>query len=319
MTKKIIIDTDPGVDDALAIVLAFNSPELDVIGLTTVFGNVAVQRSTANALILSEFASYPVPVYEGQGAPMQRDTPHYPDFVHGADGFGNIDWPASDKQAESQNAVDFIIEQIRANPGQITIVALGPLTNLGRALEQAPDIAGLVEEVVIMGGAVHANGNVSPVAEANIIGDPHAADKVMTARWPLVMVGLDVTSQVLLSKDHTAAIAAANPTQGKLLHQACDFYIDYYRDELGIPGCMVHDPSTIAYLLDPSLFETLSGPIRVATDGLAMGQTIFAIAGRRYPYPGWENKPNQQVCFKVDKQRVLDLLVDRLSHPSNRD
>ncbi|WP_088329458.1 nucleoside hydrolase [Lacimicrobium sp. SS2-24] len=319
MTKKIIIDTDPGVDDALAITLAFNSPELDVIGLTTVFGNVAVERSTANALILSQFSSYPVPVYQGHGQPMQRNTPNYPDFVHGADGFGNIDWPASDKQAESQHAVDFMIEQIRANPGQITLVALGPLTNLGRALEQAPDIAELVEEVVIMGGAVYTPGNVSPVAEANIIGDPDAADKVMTARWPLVMVGLDVTSQVLLSKEQTAAIARANPDQGKLLHQACDFYIDFYRNELGIPGCMVHDPLTLAYLIDPSLFELMSGPIRVANDGLAMGQTIFATAGRHYPHPGWENQPNQQVCLKVDKQRALDLVIQRLSTPTSLD
>ncbi|GGO71426.1 nucleoside hydrolase [Bowmanella pacifica] len=313
MSRKIIIDTDPGVDDALAIIMAANSPELEVLGLTTVFGNVSVEQATTNALILSDFASYDIPVYKGEAVPMTRTPAPYADFVHGDDGFGNINWPVSNKQAQNQSAVDFIIEQVRKHPGEITLVPLGPLTNIARVLEKAPDIAGLVKEVVLMGGAARHCGNVSPVAEANIMGDPHAADKVFTADWPVVMIGLDVTSQVLLKQDDMQKIADKNPQQGEFLRQACDFYIDFYQQTLGIAGCMVHDPSTIAYLLDPTLFEIEEGRIRVVTEGLAVGQTTLAPGHRHFPYPGWENLPQQKVCMKVRSQALLDLVTSRLS------
>ncbi|GAA0373830.1 nucleoside hydrolase [Bowmanella denitrificans] len=313
MSRKIIIDTDPGVDDALAIVMAANSPELNVLGLTTVFGNVSVEQATTNALILSEFAGYDIPVYKGEAVPVTRTPAPYADFVHGDDGFGNINWPESDKQAQTQHAVDFIIEQVRKYPGEVTLVPLGPLTNIARVLEKAPDVAALVKEVVLMGGAARHCGNVSPVAEANIMGDPHAADKVFTANWPVVMIGLDVTSQVLLKHDDMQKIAQLNPKQGEFLRQASDFYIDFYQQTLGIAGCMVHDPSTIAYILDPSLFEVEQGRIRVVTDGLAIGQTTFAPDDRKFPYPGWDNLPLQKVCMKVRAQALLDLVTGRLS------
>ena len=315
MSKKIIIDTDPGVDDALALVLALNSPELEVVGLTAIFGNVSVKQAAHNARILADMASYEIPVFAGESVPMVRTPAPYADFVHGDDGFGNIGWPASSNQVESQSAVDFIIEQVRRHPGEITLVPLGPLTNIARALEKAPDIAGKVAEVVLMGGAVYTNGNVSPVAEANIMGDPHAADKVMTANWPVVMVGLDVTSKVILKPDHMERVAKANPAQGELLQKACDFYMDFYQPILGERGCMLHDPTNIAYLLDPSLLGLAEGRLRVVTEGLAAGQTTFAPGERKFPYAGWDDLPMQKICVEVDGPRMLQLVEDRLSRP----
>lgn len=315
MKHKIIIDTDPGVDDALAIVMAFNSPELEVLGLTTVFGNVSVEQAATNALSLVELSGVDVPVFKGEAVPLSRTPAPYADFVHGDDGFGNINWPAPAGKLQEQDAVSFIIDQVRKYPGEVTLIPLGPLTNIARALEQAPDIADKVKQVVLMGGAAYVPGNVTPVAEANIIGDPHAADKVMTARWPVVMIGLDVTSKVLLTHDAMDRIAASNTAQCQFLKKASNFYIEFYRQTVGIAGCMVHDPSCIAYVLDPSLFKTESGRLRVVTEGLAMGQTTFAPGTRQYAYPGWENLPMQKVCLEVEGDRLLAMLEARLTTP----
>ncbi|WP_417553043.1 nucleoside hydrolase [Marinomonas fungiae] len=310
MTRKIIIDTDPGIDDAMAIFFAFQAKELEVLGLTTTYGNVPVEIATQNALTLTEIAGVDVPVAGGVAVPSNQAPRPFPDFVHGADGFGNIDYPAPTKQALAQSAAEFIIEQVRKYPGEVTIVALGPLSNLGKVLELDPDIANLVDEVVLMGGTAIEYGNVSPVAEANIINEPHAADAVFTAPWQVTMVGLDVTHQVLLDNSILERIKAKNPEQGSFLYDCAQFYINFYSNRFGVNGCYFHDASTIAYLLDPSIFEVELGAIRVVTDGIAVGQTIFAPQGMEYPEPHWDGIPMTQVCMEVDGERMLKLFED---------
>lgn len=313
MARHIIIDTDPGIDDAMAILFAFKAEALNVLGLTTVFGNVGIEQSTRNALSLIELAGVNVPVAGGAAAPLQIPLRPHPDFVHGKDGFGNIGWPAPTREPDSRSAAQFIVDQVRAAPGEVTLITLGPLTNLAMALELDPGIAPLVQEVVMMGGTVHTTGNVSPVAEANIINDPHAADVVFGAAWPVTMIGLDVTHQVLLKAAVLERIQQANPDQGDFLAQAAQCYFNFYRGAIGIDGCFFHDAATIAYALEPSLFGCRHGAIRVATEGLAIGQTMMAPEGRTFVQPGWEDRPQVKVALEVDDVRVLNLFESTLS------
>lgn len=313
MTRKIIIDTDPGIDDAMAIFFAFRSPELDVLGLTTTFGNVPVKKATENALILTELAGVDVPVAEGIAEPLVIDPRPHPDFVHGVDGFGNIHWPAPKGQAIDKSAAQFIVDTVRANPGEVTLIALGPLGNLALALELDPDIQDLVDEVILMGGAAFEYGNVSPVAEANIINDPHAADKVFTANWQVTMIGLDVTHQVLLENSLLERIKDAGHQHGEFLYQAAQHYIKFYHGAFGIDGCFFHDASTIAFAIAPDIFGVELGAIRVATEGVAIGQTIMAPQGRQFAEPHWDGVPMTQVCLEVDGERLLKLFEQTLS------
>jgi inosine-uridine nucleoside N-ribohydrolase len=193
--KKIVIDTDPGIDDAMAIHLAFAHPGLEVLGLTTVFGNVHVEKATRNALALAEMACAACPVAQGAVAPLVRpaEPPGY--HVHGDEGFGDLPAPTHARRTDPRDAAGFLIETVRAHPGEVTLVALGPLTNLALALRRDPEIAGKVERVVVMGGAVACRGNVTEWAEANIWHDPDAAAEVLSARWPATLVGLDVTER----------------------------------------------------------------------------------------------------------------------------
>mgnify|MGYP000504151371 CR=1 FL=1 len=306
--RKIIIDTDPGIDDAMAICLAFNAPQLNVLALTTTFGNVSIDMATDNALILTELAGVDVPVAKGVGVPLEIAPLPHPDFVHGADGFGNINWPASSRQADERSAAQMIVDLVHANPNEVTLVALGPLGNLAQALTLDPSIAELVDEVILMGGAAKEGGNVTPVAEANIINDPHAADIVFGATWPVTMIGLDATHQVMMGDSELEAIRDSNKVCGEFLYQATQYYFDFYRNNVGIDGCYVHDASTVIYAIDPSLFTSEPGVIRVATEGIAIGQTVVADPSRTYAVDFWQGRPTTNICMTVDSQRMLDLI-----------
>ena len=210
--KKIILDTDPGIDDAIALCYALNHPELEVLALTTIYGNVAVDLATQNALRLVELNSgdlnnATVPVATGTGTPLKIAPNPVVDFVHGANGFGEIQLPEPSLQAASQSAAELIVDLIHKHPGEITLVAVGPLSNIALALELSPDIATLVKDVVVMGGAFHREGNVTAYAEANIWNDPHAAQQVFTANWPLTVHGLDVTYQISFSPAYLDRLA----------------------------------------------------------------------------------------------------------------
>lgn len=306
--RKIIIDTDPGIDDAMAICLAFNAPQLDVLALTTTFGNVSIDMATDNALILTELAGVDVPVAKGVGVPLEIEPLPHPDFVHGADGFGNINWPASTRQVDGRSAAQMIVDLVHANPNQVTLVALGPLGNLAQALTLDPSIAELVDEVILMGGAAREGGNVTPVAEANIINDPHAADIVFGADWKVTMVGLDATHQVLMNDQFLETIRLNDKTCGEFLYQATQYYFDFYRNNVGIDGCYVHDASTIVYAIEPEIFTTEPGVVRVSTSGVGIGQTIVAPPGKKFAIDFWQNRPTSNICMGVDEKRMLELI-----------
>lgn len=307
MPKKIIIDTDPGIDDALAIVLAMQTPRLQVLGLTTIFGNVPVDLATSNALRLAELSGQDIPVACGAARPWVNPLLPHPYFVHGKDGLGEINWPEPRARAIEQPAARWIVEEIMAAPGEITLIALGPLTNLSLALALAPEIVENVKEVIFMGGSIHAMGNMTPVAEANMVWDPHAADRVLNAGWPIVMVGLDVTQQVLMSGEFFERTREKNSLFGDFLFQSNRFYLDFYEKWRGMRAIYSHDPSTIAYALCPEYFQTEKGGVRVCTEGPAVGQTILCREGMKYGVDYWDDSPSVKVCLGVDAPSVLKL------------
>ena len=313
MPEKIIIDTDPGIDDAMAIFFAMSSPELELLGLTTTFGNVSVDRATENALHLVEMAGLSTPVARGEAVPFIQNPLPFPDFVHGIDGFGNLNLPAPKGEAIELAAAKFIVKKVLDNPNEVTLIAIGPLGNLARALEIDPRIAKLVRKVVIMGGTVLESGNVSPVAEANIFNDPHAADIVFSADWTVHMIGLDVTHSVTLMGDLQRSIRDNNPVFGQFLYDAGQFYTDFYQSSRGAEGCYMHDASAIAYTIKPDLFDVVKGPVRVATEGFAKGQTILKRTDYTYPENHWEQVTDSHVCMGVDEQGVLALYEDTMT------
>lgn len=315
---KVILDTDPGVDDAMALYFALAHPDIELVGITTVFGNVSVQQATANALYLSRIAGYEVPVAQGAPAPMAKQPAMPPDYIHGADGLGNlpsrIDVPGA---AETVSAAEYIVRMARTHPGEITLVAVGPLANLGLALRLEPALPSLLKQVVLMAGTVTEPGNVSPVAEANVWNDPDAADLVFTAGWNLTMVGLDVTHRVVLPLQFFDAIAQRQKhvATDTLLH-AVRFYSDFYsaiRPELG-HACFGHDVLAFGWLVAPQLFKTQDGRVRVATTGDGNGQTMMdRHGGLHYPQAGWEKvRPLTRVCLEVDAEACQALIGEVL-------
>jgi inosine-uridine nucleoside N-ribohydrolase len=313
MPQKIIIDTDPGIDDAMAIFFAIASPDLEILGLTTTFGNVSVDQATTNALNLVEMVDNSIPVARGVSVPMVQAPLSFPDFVHGSDGFGNVNLPAPKGKAIDLSAAEFIVKTILENPHEVTLIAIGPLGNLAKALALEPGIAKLVKKVVIMGGTILETGNVSPVAEANIYGDPHAADIVFSADWRVHMIGLDVTHKVTMRDDLQARIRDKNPNYGQFLYDAGRFYADFYKASRSADGCFVHDASAVAYAINPDLFQAIDGPVRVATEGFAKGQTILKRAGYTYPENHWDVVTDSSVCMEVDEAALLSLYESTLT------
>lgn len=313
MARKIIIDTDPGVDDAMAIFMALRSPELEVIGLTTIFGNVETHLATKNALRLLEIAGRTdIPVARGADHPLAGSFLGPVPFVHGDDGQGNLHLPPPKTKAISGSAAAFIVEQVMKAPGEITLVPIGPLTNIALALRLEPQIAANVKEIVIMGGNAVEPGNATPAAEANIHNDPEAADVVFGASWSVTMVGLDVTHKIVMTPEHAAAYDKATHPMGQHVSKIIPFYRKFFEEYHGMRGMFTHDPSTIAYLINPALFQTKQWPIRVETQGFGRGKTWPAINDKRMLAP-WKDRPRVNVCVGVDADKVIDLVLERLS------
>ncbi|MBZ9935865.1 nucleoside hydrolase [Mesorhizobium sp. BR1-1-16] len=315
--KKVIYDTDPGVDDAMALIFLDAAPEVELVGITTVLGNHRIDVTTRNALFLKDYFNLSAPVAKGAGKPLVLEERDPPTYVHGDNGLGDIPLPDVIRaELHPLPAHRFIIETVRAHPHEITIVAVGRMTNLAMALREDPEIASLVKEIVIMGGAFgyrgH-SGNVTPVAEANIIGDPHAADEIFAAAWPIVVVGLDVTQEAVMSTAYLEELRDAAGRTGQFIWDVSRFYERFYRSSTQFDGVPVHDSSAVGYLLDPTLFTTRAGPIRVVTEGIAIGQTIQAPNTRRFP-PGnaWEGRPDNFVCIEGDGERFLKLYFDTI-------
>ncbi|MBN1565235.1 MAG: nucleoside hydrolase [Anaerolineae bacterium] len=312
MPQKIIIDTDPGVDDTMAIFFALESPELDLIGLTTIFGNVDTELATTNALRLLEIAGRTdIPVAKGADHPLVRPFGGGVAFVHGDDGQGNVHLPPPQTKAIAQSAAEFIIEQVMRAPGEITLVPVGPLTNIALALRLEPRIAQNVKEVVLMGGNALCPGNATPAAEANIHNDPEAADVVFGGTWPVTMVGLDVTHQVNMTRAHLAQYGAADNPIAQHIAQIVPHYQHYFESAYGADGIYVHDSSAVAYVIDPSLFTVERWPVRVETQGFSRGKTWPNMLS--FELPPWENRPLVTCCVGVDGAGVVELELSRLT------
>lgn len=314
MVHRVVFDTDPGVDDAMALLFAHASPEIELVGITTTFGNATIDQTTRNALLVADRFGIDCPVHRGAAAPLVGSADPPPDFVHGRDGLGEAGYAPSAREP-SGDAAAFLVETIRAHPGEITVVAVGRMTNLALALEAAPDIAGLLKGIVVMGGAFgrdgHA-GNVTPCAEANMHGDAHAADRVLTADWPLTLVPLDVTMHTRMAPEILEALAARGGEAGVFIERIARFYRDFYARTSGEAAFPVHDSSAIACLLVPELYAREEGALRVVTEGIAKGQTLFAQADRFYALDGWRDLPRREVCLGVDAEGVLELWLETL-------
>lgn len=277
MPRKIIIDTDPGQDDAVAILLALASPEdFDVIGIVAVAGNVGLHHNATNARKIVELAGRPdIPVYAGCARPMRR-TLVTAEHVHGDTGLNGPDLPEPKIQLQPQHGVDYIIETLlAAEPGTITLCTLGPLTNIGMALVKEPKIAERIAEIVMMGGAYFEVGNITPAAEFNIYVDPDAADIVFRSGIKITVLPLDVTHQIQSTPPRLAAIKALGNRAGEAVHAMLSFSETFDLKKYGWEGAPLHDPTVMAYLIDPSLFDGRDCNVTIETASeLTMGMTV---------------------------------------------
>lgn len=308
--RKIIIDTDPGQDDAAAIMLALGSPqELDVLGITTVAGNVPLSLTSRNARVVCELCGRPdVKVYEGAERPLLRQLVTA-EHVHGKTG---LDGPVVDEpvmKVQDQHAVDFIIESIRSHAaGTVTLCTLGALTNVALALQKAPEIAPRVRELVMMGGGFFEGGNITPAAEFNIYVDPDAAKIVFASGIPIVMMPLDVTHRVLTHKSRVEKIRAIGSRPAVAMAEMLEFFERFDIEKYGSDGGPLHDPTVIAYLLRPDLFKGRDCNVEIETASeLTVGMTVvdwWQVTGRKH---------NAKVMREIDDQGFFDLLTERLA------
>lgn len=304
---RIILDTDPGIDDALAFFLALASPEVQLEAITTVSGNVHVDHTTRNALALLTLAGRTdIPVARGCADALMIPHVHAAE-VHGNNGVGGVALPAPVVEPVAQHAVDLIIERVLAAPGEITLVPIGPLTNLALALRREPSIAQKVREVVIMGGAVRVPGNITPAAEFNIYADPHAAHAVFHAGWPIRLVSLDVTTRVLLARDQVAAWTQGAGKVKTAMREMMAYYFDVFASTSDSPQFQMHDPLCLASAFCPDLITWEPAYVDVELTGsLTLGETVG------YFKPSAHRQPNMQVSVAVDAERFIRLFLERI-------
>jgi len=308
--QTIVVDTDPGIDDAMALLYLRACPSLSIAAITTVFGNASVEVTTRNAGYLARRFGIDAPVFAGAAGPLRGERTEFPVHVHGRNGLGDVAIPQELLRAPTAGlAHERLVKLIREAPHQISVLTLGPLTNLALALRHDPSIVGLVKRVVVMGGAFgwgERRGNVSPVAEANIRSDPHAADEVFAAPWPVTVVGLDVTMRCIFTTQEARALAIGGGEGGRFLWDISRHYEAMYGKHDGISGCCLHDVAAAVYLVEPQLFTTVSGPIRVATSGIAIGQTIQKPPGLSFPPGDWDATPPHEACREVDSRALIE-------------
>lgn len=308
MTRKIIIDTDPGQDDAVAILLALSSPELEVLGITTVAGNVPLALTTRNAQLITALSGKQVPIIAGRDRPLRRDLVTA-EYVHGQTGLDGIDLGEPTLPVTPGDGVDFIIDTVRREaPGTVTLVPIGPLTNIAAAFERAPDIIDRVQQIVLMGGAYFEVGNVTPTAEFNIYVDPEAAAAVFASGVDLVVMPLDVTHKALTSAAWIAGLRALGTKAGEAVASWTDFFERYDREKYGAEGAPLHDPCTIAWLIRPELFSGRHINVEIETEGrYTSGMTVadwWGVTGR---------EPNALFINDIDRDGFFDLLSERIA------
>lgn len=310
---KMILDLDTGIDDSMALAYALASDEIELIGVTSVFGNVLMETGAQNTLKMLDLLGNPqIPVYKGSDRPHSSTAsfvlPEVSRTIHGEDGVGNIHLAETTALTQNQGAVDFIIQSCKEIP-DLVIVPTGPLTNIASAIEQAPEILSTSARIVLMGGALTICGNVTPFAEANIYNDPEAADKVLRSAFPITMVGLDVTLRTYLTKVETAKWRSLGTQSGKAFADMVDYYIDAYGENSPfVGGCALHDPLAVAVAIHPEFVETLSLYMKVETEGESRGRTIGNNDRLNEP------NPNAQVAIGVHREAFLDDFTQKLSH-----
>ena len=307
MQRKILLDCDPGHDDAVAMMLAWGNPSIELLGVTTVGGNQTLDKVTRNALsVATVVGMHDVPIAAGCRLPLVRPVEIAPD-VHGDSGLDGVELPEPTVELDPRHGVDLIIETIMSNePGTVTLVPTGPLTNIAMAARKEPRIVERVQEVVLMGGGYHV-GNWSPVAEFNIKVDPEAAHIVFNEKWPIVMVGLDLTHQALATDEVAERIAAVPGSVSQFTLGLFTFFRKAYQDAQGFEFPPVHDPCTLAYLIDPTIVETVKVPVDVELNGsLTTGMTV---ADFRAPAP---EDCHTKVATRLDAPRFWGLVVDAI-------
>ena len=303
---KIILDCDPGHDDAIALLLALASPEVELLAVTTVHGNQTLAKTTANALRVLEFAGRSdVPVGAGADRPLRREA-FVAEYVHGESGLDGPALPPPSTSPVELHAVDFIAEIVLAGSEPVTLVPTGPLTNIGLFLARHPEAAAQVARIVLMGGAI-GEGNVTPAAEFNIWCDPEAADRVFSSGLDVTMIGLDVTHKALVGPAHTEQLRGSGRV-GAMVAELLDFYGRFHRETYGWDGSPIHDAVAVAHAFRPGLVETARRGVRVDCEGeLGRGRTNVDLYGRM----GWE--PNAEVGVDIDADGFIGLLIERIA------
>jgi inosine-uridine nucleoside N-ribohydrolase len=302
MATPILLDCDPGHDDAIALLLALASPELELLGVTTVAGNQTLEKTTANAIRVLDFVGRDdIPVAAGAAAPLVR-PPFVAAYVHGETGLDGPDLPPPQREPLPQHAADFLAEQIRARDGAVTLVPTAPLTNIALLFALHPDAR--PERIVLMGGAI-AEGNVTPAAEFNVWADPEAAARVFASGIDVTMIGLDVTHKALFTPAHAQRLEGRT---GEVVRALLQFYGEFHRKQYGWDGSPIHDAVAVAHVARPDLVDTVERGVEVDTGPeLSRGRTYVDLWRRA----GWE--PNAHVAVGIDADGFLDLLIERLN------
>jgi len=303
---KLIIDTDPGVDDAMAIFYAAAASEIELLGLTTIFGNVTVEMATRNALRLIEAAGLDIPVAAGANTPLAL-PPFKPSFhVHGDEGFGDIPAVTPKGTAIDESAADFLCRMAREHKGELVVCPIGPLTNIALAIQQDPEFITNVKRIVLMGGSYREGGNITPHAEANIYHDPHAAEVVFASGANVEMVGLDVTHRILCTAEDFSEMAATAPKLGGMLQDMSHFYLEFYKSVGLLDGCSLHDPAAVIACTHPDWFTAEKVAIEVSCEGDTSGATNAAKDGRA----------TTAVYTAVEAQKIKSLFMERIAQLS---
>ena len=305
--KRIIIDTDPGIDDALAILLAIASPELQLDGVVTVHGNCSLEQATRNGLSILELANAShIPLAKGCELPLVQSSLLAPE-THGNTGIGYAKLPEPRIRPTVQHGIDFLIEQVMASPGEITLVAIGPLTNVAMAIRKEPKFAKSLKELVIMGGAIRLEGNTTALGEFNIYVDPHAAHIVFHSGIPMTLVPLDVTYQCILTAPDVEQLLKIDSPIPKFVKDSTDFYMQYHDEYQSIKGCIINDPLALALTFAPELCDYQDLPVDVdISGGVSMGKTLA-------DFYNYNKKPaNMKVALGVRPRDFIELFLERM-------
>lgn len=307
MPKHIILDSDPGIDDSLTILLALASPEIVLDGISTIHGNASTEQVTKNALSILELAKAShVPVFKGCDVPLVKDSLLGPE-THGDTGLGYAKLPDPQTQLKTQHGSDYLIEQIMSRPGEVTLVALGPLTNVAIAIRKEPRIVQNVKEVFIMGGAIQHPGNTTALAEFNTYVDPHAAHVVFHSGMPMILTPLDVTYQCIFTKDDLNRLEKIDSPITKFISDSTRFYMEFHDEYQKIDGCVINDPMTLALTFMPEIcdYQDLVVDVDIST-GVGLGNT-FA------DFYNYEKKPkNMKVAMGVRPRMFMELFLERM-------